>query len=366
MSVNGEKGRLDIVVGGQFGSEGKGAIGAWLAKNVNTAAAVRVAGPNAGHSAVDAEGRKWALRQIPVAAVVDHELLIVLGAGSEIDEAVLLHEITELEKGGIPVRDRLCIDSSATVITPDHIAQEAQGGINGRLGSTAKGIGAARADRIWRQATVWGSDRYLRDDDSPGIVEVGGIDTAALLRNTLRRGGNVMLEGTQGYGLGLHTEYYPQCTSSDCRAVDFAAMAGITPWADAGQVNTWVVLRTFPIRVAGNSGPLRNETSWDALANRTGGYIRPEKTTVTQKTRRVGGWDSTLARAAIEANGGGDNVRIALTFFDYWFPALAGATSADALGPVHRNEIYSLQNELDAEISVLGTGPDTAIVLKEA
>lgn len=356
------QGILDIVVGGQFGSEGKGAVGAHLAKG-RCDIAVRVAGPNAGHSAYDAQGRKWALRQIPVAAVVNLGLDIVLGAGSEIDPTVLADEVRSLEAAGIPILDRLHIDRHATVIRPEHI--EAEGGYGGeltqRLGSTGKGIGAARSDRIWRKAEVWGEGRPI-----PGIdfCSMGwGTDTAAMLRSQLRRGARVMLEGTQGYGLGLHTEFYPQCTSSDCRAVDFAAMAGITPWADCRVVNTWIATRTYPIRVAGNSGPLGGETSWAKLSEATGGYIQPEKTTVTQVERRVGEFDSELVRAAVDANGGGDGALIALTFFDYWYPELAGETSTKALGQAHRDRIRVIEESVHAPVRLVGTGPDSMIEL---
>lgn len=364
-------GTLDIVVGGQFGSEGKGAIGAWLAREAGCDVAVRVAGPNAGHSAYDDQGRKWALRQIPVAAVANPHCAIVLGAGSEIDEHVLYHEIAMLENAGIPIRNRLYIDQSATILTGDHIAQESGGDINTRLGSTAKGIGAARADRIWRQAQTWGSEPLELDpvsleepDADIGVISVGGTDTAHMLRQDLtllhRR---VMIEGTQGYGLGLHTEYYPQCTSSDCRAVDFAAMAGVTPWGDM-DVRTWLVCRTFPIRVAGNSGPLHAETSWEALAKETNGYIQPEKTTVTQKVRRVGEWDNRLVADAVEANGGAAaGVRIALTFFDYWYPELAGTTDPGQLSQAHLNAIHIVERSAGAKVELLGTGPNSAVYL---
>lgn len=356
------KGILDIVCGGQFGSEGKGAVGAWLASNTDCKVAVRVAGPNAGHSAIDPRtGTKWALRQIPVAAVVDYELQIVIGAGSEVDENVLADEIERLEAGGVPVLERLHIDRSATLLTNDHIAQEQVvkmgGNLTDRLGSTAKGIGAARADRVWRSAQTWGEV-----SDHADLVPVRGVDTVALLRKALADGDRVMLEGTQGYGLGLHTEHYPKCTSSDCRAVDFAAMAGITPWTDAGTVNNWVVLRTYPIRVAGNSGSLKNETSWKQLGLASGGYIGEEKTTVTQKVRRVGGWDPDLAREAVEANGGA-SAQVALTFFDYLYPELAGASSPKDLTTEQVRHVWAIEHQIGTAIQLLGTGPDTAIWL---
>lgn len=356
------RGNLSIVVGGQFGSEGKGAVAGWLARagedrgRGEVTVAVRVAGPNAGHSAMDLKGKVWPLRCIPVMAVTNLTCQLVLAAGSEINEKVLLDEITELEAAGIPILNRLSIDWQATVLTDGHIHQESDGDINSRLGSTAKGIGAARADRIWRTAPVWGlvTDEYHD-------VQVAGMDTVDWLRQLLADPGeHVVIEGTQGFGLGLHAGLYPKCTSSDCRAIDFAAMAGITPWTDAGECDVWVTLRTHPIRVAGNSGPMYKETSWEALSNATNGYIKPEKTTVTHKTRRVGEWDEDLAREAVKANGG-PSCRVALTFFDYWFPDLCGEQDVNALTDVHWGAIQEVERQINARVHYLGTGPGDGI-----
>lgn len=347
-----------VVVGGQFGSEGKGAVGAYLArKHRDIEAAVRVAGPNAGHSAYDDRGNKWALRQIPVAAVRP-DLQLVLAQGSEIDLGVLESEIHLLGQAGLDVSERLMIDRWATIITDEH--KEAEGHFGGhltqRVGSTGKGVGAARAERIWRRAPVYGTSRMLNNRRIPGT------DTARYLAGVLFSGQSIMLEGTQGYGLGLHAGYYPQCTSSNCRAIDFLAMAGICPW-DADRVESWVVLRTYPIRVAGNSGPLKDETTWEALQEQTDGYIQPEKTTVTQKVRRVGNWDADLARAAVQAHG--SSARVALTFFDYWYPELAGETTDRALTDQHWEHIGTIEAEIGCRIGLLGTGPNSIIDLRE-
>lgn len=355
------------VVGGQFGSEGKGAVAARVALGLGRLAAVRVAGPNAGHSAVDAHGRKWALRQIPVVAVTNLDAVLVIGAGSEIDEEVLQSEVDTLDAAGFAVSQRLYVDGQATVIQPEHKQSETglggagQGSLVDRIGSTGKGIGAARAARMMREAPLW-CDGHDPDGDLRLPMWGIGTDTAAMLRRWLYNG-DVLIEGTQGYGLGLHAGYYPQCTSSDCRAVDFMAMTGITPWDPlVTHIETWVVLRTYPIRVAGNSGPLLAETSWDDLNKATLGYIKEERTTVTQKVRRVGCWDPDLAKAAIEANGG-RSAKIALTFFDYLYPELAGATSPTQLTGQHRATIAEMERDAGAAIAYLGTGPDSGVFL---
>lgn len=352
------QGKVTVVVGGQYGSEAKGHVAAWLAREGgDRLCAVRVAGPNAGHSAYDdnTPRHKWALRQIPVAAVKNRECQLVIGAGSEIDEEVLDHEIKLLDDAGLKVTSRLHIDGSATVVTNTNKLTEARD-LTDRLGSTAKGVGAARAARIMREAPVWCN----------GAEDVGHdyTDTAHMLAAWLRSGRDVLIEGTQGYGLGLHAGYYPFCTSSDCRAVDFLAMAGISPWAPwINEVETWVVLRTYPIRVAGNSGPLWGETTWKELEDRTDGYVRPEYTTVTQKMRRVGTWDQGLASRAVMENGG-PATKVALMFFDYWYPELSGMADADELSMEHWAAIWKVESQVGTLVQLIGTGPDSIIDLR--
>jgi adenylosuccinate synthase len=357
-------GTVDVVVGGQYGSEAKGHVTAQLTRRRidegQQVHVVRVAGPNAGHTAYGyLDQRPYALRTIPCAAVVHPDIQLYIATGSEIDLDVLSHEIEMLETAGYPIRDRLHIDGQATILTAAHIATETQLDIHKQLGSTGKGIGAARADRIMRRAAIWADlPRHQRFD-------LPIADTRRDLWGRLRRPNHTMIiEGTQGYGLGLHAGDYPFCTSSDCRAIDFLAMVGISPWDPVvGKLDIWIAVRTYPIRVAGNSGPLRDELDWADLAERTGGYIKPERTTVTQKIRRVGEYDASLVGAAIRANGGpAENVHLALTFADYLDPQLAGATTLEQLNqstPV----CEFIVDVMPDRVHLVCTGPDTAVWL---
>lgn len=353
---------------------------------------VRVAGPNAGHtvygvcppgcdSADDGEHlttggeviHPWKLRQIPVAAVTNRSATLVLAAGSEIDPAVLASEIQGLDAAGYAVSTRLKVDRSATIIEPSHIQEEVSGDLVARTGSTAKGIGAARVARLRREAATW--QNWLPAD--PGHLEqFTGIstdtDTATILRNALDSDHHVLIEGTQGYGLGLHGPYYPQSTSSDCRAIDFLAMAGVSPWLvdthNPDRFEVWVVARTYPIRVAGNSGPMHGETSWEQLG------LPPERTTVTRKVRRVGEWDPALIADAVRANGGGGGdggphcVRVALTMADYKIPQLQGQTRYADLPKEVRYLLLDLYKQVlassGAPALLIGTGPATVIDLR--
>jgi adenylosuccinate synthase len=374
---------LQVIVGGQFGSEGKGAIAAHLARTQHDLLAVRVAGPNAGHTVIGrcppgcperqtADGigahhpdaHPWRLRQVPVAAVTNEEAILTLGPGSEIDPDVLLDEVTQLNAAGYRAGDRLWIDYTATVITAeDKLAEsdEAGVGLPARIGSTGKGIGAARSARLMRTALL-----AEEIDDWPCNL----ANVAEFIRHRMVFGGNVQIEGTQGYGLGLHAGSYPHCTSSDCTAIDFMAMAGVSPWVvPSDQIEVWVVYRTYPIRVAGNSGPLRYETTWEAIGQPT------EYTTVTRKPRRVGQWDAELARKALEANGhrAGPISRVfaALTMADYVVPGIAGCTALDQFpDPSVHDQFDQMVSRYSKDIGTLtrliGTGPASVIDLHRA
>jgi adenylosuccinate synthase len=357
---------LEIVVGAQYGSEAKGHVTTRLLdarqdmrkrfdSNPYPMVNVRVAGPNAGHTAYTTGGAKYALRQVPVGATRPYPVTLVIAAGSEIDPEVLIGEIDILEGDGCLSGKTLYIDPNATIIDPLHKTQENEAMLIDRIGSTGKGIGAARASRLMRKAN--------RLADVPNLVDKLRRQNVIISPYVPNPTDHVIIEGTQGYGLGLHGRHYPQCTSSDCRAIDFAAMAGINPWTTP--VTVWAVARMYPIRVAGNSGPMRNETSWEQLG------LPEEKTTVTQKVRRVGHWDSDLVRDAVWANGGGDAVKIALTMTDQRWPELTGLSnytdvynvcqkSHDDMSLMHF--IGEVQMHSGAKVGMVTTGPESGLI----
>lgn len=343
---------LAVIVGGQYGSEAKGAATAGLIERNRHRPVynVRVAGPNAGHTAYDKTGRAWPLRQVPVGAVADHpDVVCVIAAGSEIDPDVLISEVEQINDAGIKLA--LLIDPQATILDPEYRAAETASGLVSLIGSTGKGVGAARAARIMRIAETYG-DWYARQDRATrDKVPAPWDDTAYLLQAVAAGPGRlVVIEGTQGYGLGLHAGHYPQCTSSDCRAIDFLSMAGISPWA-ASDLEILVCLRVYPIRVAGRSGPMKDETSWEALG------LPEELTTVTRKVRRVGLWDGELAAAAIRAN---PEARIHLSMLDQ----LPGAVYRDGDDPeitdVGWEFIARVEKDTGATVAVVGCGPRVA------
>lgn len=348
--------KIHVVVGGQFGSEAKGHVCAQIHRRW-PCIGVRVGGPNAGHTVVDQNGKHWAFRHLPVAAIADPDAPLFLAAGSEIDPIVLNREIMEVEDEGIPVQPRLFIDRNATWLEKRHIEEETASSLDD-TGSTKKGIGAARADRIWRKAR-----RIIECDDVLGELVSDTHDLMTAL--AALHGRDIVIEGTQGYGLGLHTDWYPHTTSGNCRAVDCLAQAGLLPGPD-GEAHVWLVFRTYPIRIAGNSGEMLEETTWDDLTRATGGYVQPELTTVTKKTRRVGLWDSELAKKAVDANGGcGKHLHPCLMFADYWQPDLANISSFEKFTNLLTDEtidaISKVEHDIGQGLALFGTGPDTVV-----
>lgn len=351
--------RVQVVVGAQYGSEAKGHVTAQLAKDsvdrghlvVNT----RVAGPNAGHSVVDSTGYKWALRSVPVGAALGGGVISMIAPGSEVDPNVLFDEVDSLMDAGLLKSGDIVVDAEATVLEGKHIEQET--GMHERIGSTGKGIGAARADRIMRTARRVADDTWLLDQLKKRGIRVANTSRLA---QEFYRPRTLVVEGTQGYGLGLHAGHYPQCTSSNCRAIDFLAMAGISPWSRyVTDLQVMAVARVYPIRVAGNSGPLANETTWAELG------LPEELTTVTRKVRRVGLWDDELVAAAVRENGGEPTVSLAISMIDQLVPTVEGVTSKSVLLENHkvREFIRNVEQTSNARVRMVTTSDRTAVWL---
>lgn len=369
---------LYVVVGAQYGSEAKGhvtaqAVREW-AQDGATVLNVRVAGPNAGHTVIydtgspetirdgsggvirEIDGKvPVALRQIPVGAYVDGGVALWIAPGSEVDPDVLATELQQARALGVSLVGRLFISPQATLLEEVHRTREQASGLTVDSGnSTGKGIGAARADRAMRRATLVGESDTVRD-----LVQAfGGI----VADPPWRQFDTVIIEGTQGYGLGLHAGHYPKCTSSDCRAIDFLAMTGISPWDPAiTRFTVLAVARAYPIRIAGDSGPMMAETTWADLG------LPQELTTVTKRIRRVGLWDMSLVKAAIRANGGGNGspvVALVITMADQMFEWTAGLTGPALVraDTTHNRNLsawlHNIEQGVGAPIIGVTTGPD--------
>lgn len=339
-------GKVTAVVGGQFGSEGKGTVVHFLADEYDVH--VRTGGPNAGHS-FWYEGRVWKHQQLPC-GWTNERAMLVLGAGALIDPLQLKKELDLVREVDGGVLNRLLIDAQAHLIERRHHDEE--GGVDGelhaRIGSTGEGVGAARIARIQRDSS---KIRRVVDalDDYPWLNIACMEDTAGYLTSAVRMGHDVLLEGTQGSGLSLIHGPWPYVTSADTNAAQMAADCGLPPQMVREVV---LVVRSHPIRVAGNSGPLKDETSWEELSQRLGKDVI-ERTTVTHKVRRVGEWDEALVSKAVNLN---DPTSIALTFADYINPDDEGVTDFDRLSRDTRAFVYYLEQMYETPVSFIGVG----------
>jgi adenylosuccinate synthase len=170
-----------------------------------------------------------------------------------------------------------------------------------------------------------------------------------LILGARERGENTLLEGAQGAGLSLIHGPWPYVTSTDTNASQMAADIGLPPRF----INrTVLVVRSHPIRVAGNSGPLKNEITWAELSKRLGKEVE-EKTTVTRKIRRIGEWDDDLFMAAVRINA---PTSIALMFADYINPADEGKTRFGDLSVKTKSFVKYLESMSGVPVSLIGTG----------
>lgn len=336
---------LTVIVGGQYGSEGKGKVAHWWARERSAAVAVRTGGPNAGHTVIDEGSHPLVLRQLPTASILP-DVTCVLGPGSYIDVEILL---TEISKTGLAAT-RLLIDPNAAVISEEDKRRERESTLRASIGSTQSGTGAAVIRRIERR-----EDSNLAKNDVRLTRYLSSV--SEFLRTQLSRGERVILEGTQGFGLSLlHSQSYPFVTSRDTTAAAFVSEVGLSP-RDVDEVV--MVLRAFPIRVSGNSGPLPNELSWETVTQESGSSaLITEYTSVTQRIRRVAQFDPEIVRAAIEVNAPTHIVVNHLDYVDHASRALSIPTSKVI------RFIDAIEASIGVHIDYLGLSPASSLVLR--
>jgi len=326
---------VTVVVGGQFGSEGKGKVAHYLAKTMGASHAVRCGGSNSGHTVVDDNGKTWVFRHLPTAAIIPNVKLAIC-AGSYIDIEVLSKEI---EAAGI-TPDRLIIDPEAVIITQECKDAERDSGLVQNIGSTGSGTGAAVANRVLRKSSV-----VFAKTHRTLLPFIGNV--ASELRASLNRKDRIILEGTQGFGLSpLHSGFFPKVTSRDTTAAAVVSEVGLSP-LDVDDIA--LVIRAFPIRVAGDSGPLEYETSWSEIT-KIGNFSNPitEMTTVTKKIRRVGLFDANIVNQAILVNA---PTKIFMNHIDY--------LNSDILLVRERAQKFLsvIKQKLSSRIDFIGTSP---------
>ncbi|MFN4003263.1 MAG: adenylosuccinate synthase [Hylemonella sp.] len=350
--MNTTKGRNVVVVGTQWGDEGKGKLVDWLTESAQGVVRFQ-GGHNAGHTLV-INGVKTALHLIP-SGIMRAGVKCYIGNGVVLSAAKLFEEIEGLERAGVEVRSRLRISEACPLILPFHaaldVAREAareQGGSE-KIGTTGRGIGPAYEDKIARRAlrvqdlkyperfaaklkellalhnhvltTLLGSRSFtfpeaLRPYILDGQVQFEPVyaeamrhaeqlrpmmaDVSRELNEAHRNGQNLLFEGAQGTLLDIDHGTYPYVTSSNCVAGNAAAGSGVGP----GLLHYVLgITKAYCTRVGG--GPFPTELEWDKPG--TPGYhmstVGAERGTTTGRARRCGWFDAALLKRSAQVNG---------------------------------------------------------------
>ncbi|MDD9964021.1 MAG: adenylosuccinate synthase [Gammaproteobacteria bacterium] len=322
-------GRNVVVIGTQWGDEGKGKIVDLLTDQAD--AVVRCqGGHNAGHTLV-IDNEKTVLHLIP-SGILHPDALCVIGNGVVLDPMALLNEIGHLEAHGVSVRERLRLSPACQLILPHHVrldhAREAARGV-GKIGTTGRGIGPAYEDKAARRGLRIGdlfywtefadklrevmayhnfvlenyyqapAEDYQRTLDQ--CAEVSGqirplvADTVSLIHQLREQGKNLLFEGAQGALLDVDLGTYPFVTSSNTTAAGAAAGSGFGPaWLDY----VLGITKAYATRVG--SGPFPTELDDEVgkgLAERGA-----EFGSTTGRPRRCGWFDAAALRQAVRIN----------------------------------------------------------------
>jgi len=342
--------KTDLVCDLQFGSTGKGLLAGYLAETKKPDTVISAWMPNAGHTYITSGGRTFVHTMVPNGVVSPNLKKVMLGPGSVINPVALTVELaacSDYLQG-----KTVYIHHAAAVVREEH--RQAESKSMTAIGSTKKGCGAALAEKI------------ARDPKSPIVI---GSSAGSEIINTLAPEGvavevvysqskwldlffdsdQVLVEGAQGYSLGINSGFYPYTTSRECTPAQIATDCGIPAYHP---MTRYGCIRTFPIRVAnrydkkgrmvGHSGPGyfdQIETSWAAIGQEV------ERTTVTKLPRRVFTFSANQVKEAIKMTGVDE---VFLNFVNY------------LEGPGHEQERLNIANavhEAGATISYLGYGP---------
>jgi len=331
---------LTVIVGGQYGSEGKGKVTSYLALRDNVDIVVRCGGPNSGHT-VDVGGQRYELRSLP-SGFINPGTRLLLAAGCLINPEILL---TEIKNTGIDPR-RVGVDRHAGIISPSEGEEEGKLRLRDRLGSTLSGTGMGVANRVLRKP------EFKLAKDVPELHDYL-TDVSAEVNSALDNGGKVLVEGTQGFGLSVyHSPHYPYATSRDTTASGFLCEVGVSPRMVTDII---IAIRTYPIRVAGNSGPLSDEITWEEVRKRSGYPTAiTELTTTTKKVRRVGLFDLALVQRAVTVN---RPTKIALHGVDYLSYENKSVRRYEGLDTAAKKFVQELEPVLNVSVAIIGTGP---------
>lgn len=326
---------ITIVVGAQYGGEGKGKVCSYLGSVRRYKLVCRTGGVNSSHS-VHFSGQIHRLRMMPASAVVQRSCY-VFGAGTLLDLDILF---SEAERLGVS-DEQILIDPRAGIITADIVAEQRTDSRYELIGSTLTGTGYGSARRCRRE--------LLLACDVPRLKPFL-TDVVSLLFDAALASDDILVEGHQGAGLSNYHGDYPFASSRDCIAAALMSELGLgTRW----RPEVVLAVKVFPTR--NHAGRLPGELSPEeavdiGVVERGGGSPG-----IPDRRRRVGAFDIEDVRRAIMLN---TPDYIALTGLDYLFPEIRNASRVDEL-PLHvRRYLNDLEEQMQVPIGFVSTGPE--------
>ena len=333
-------GKANLIMGGQWGSEGKGKLAGWIYENYpKISMAIADFTPNAGHTFVSGSFT-YVSKVIPIGAIFGSVETVVIGPHSVFDIDKFLYEMDEFGVGF--GNQHVFIHPMAQVLTLENKYQEKNSLRS--ISSTMQGSAAAQIDKIMRNP-----NNISLAKDHPKLKEFVA-DTHVVVQNALSHGRTALIETAQGYDLGLnHGHTWPYVTGRDCMLGRWLDSAGVHP-RQLGSVIT--ALRTYPIRVGSlpdsTSGPCyddQKEISWDTISDSIG-VKTIEYTTVTKRIRRVFTWSDEQVSKMCRM------IKPDYAFLNYinYVPVAAQRKVID--------ETAKELNEYDCKLALVGTGAD--------
>lgn len=411
--------KTDVVLGLQWGDEGKGKIVDVLARKYPVVARFQ-GGPNAGHS-LHFEGHSFVLRSVP-SGIFREDAINIVGNGVVLDPITFRSECENIAKTGVPVKDRILVAKKAHLILPTHrlldAANEAAMG-KGKIGSTLKGIGPTYTDKVSRNGLRVGDiladnfrERYARLKErhvrtlsqmgfecDPDAEEAAFMEAVEYLRefrlidceyyvNETLKTRSILAEGAQGSMLDIDYGSYPFVTSSSTACAGACIGLGIAP-SQIGHV--YGIFKAYCTRVG--SGPFPTE-----LFDETGERLRKignEFGAVTGRPRRTGWLDLVALRYAVMISGVTDLIMMksdcldsfetikvctsykvdgeettqvpfdtyaeiepVYTEFKGWNTDLTGCRKEEELPGEFKDYISFMENYLGVPIKIISLGPD--------
>lgn len=321
-----------VLVGGQYGDEGKGKIVSYLSLEDKPKIIARGGvGPNAGHE-VHYRGKRYPMRMLSC-GFLNENARILIGAGVVVNPSVFLKEVEMI--GG---KGRCAVDFRATIITPEHLERDASKTPE-KIGSTKTGCGPAVMDRAGRVAKTAAEVPELKEYLTDVAKEVNEEE-------------NVLVEASQGFMLSVLYGTYPFVTSKDVSASTVAADVGLGPTSISEVI---MVIKAYTTRVGG--GPFEGEIT-EEEAKKLG---MQEYGTVTGRPRRINPdliWDEIRKAAMI--NGA---TQLAVTKIDIKFPGNEGKKKYEELTDDAKNFIQKIEQETGIPVTLIGTGPDAEEII---